>query len=67
MSVMSGDELRKLVEWARNNGQVTHEASGGIRLEHDGEVYVLPAELLREPEPGGEEGVDLSAYLVHDA
>jgi len=63
MSVISGDELRKLVEWARNNGHVTHEDSN-IRVEHEGKIYVLPAELLRGPATGGQEEVDLSTYLV---
>lgn len=63
MSIISGDELRKLVEWARNNGKVTHDPSGGVRFEHEGRTYVVPAELL-STRGGTEERVDLNTYAV---
>lgn len=64
MGAITGDELRKRVEWARNNGKVTHEAGGGVRFEHEGQLYLIPAELLTNHSGGPETEVDLSAYAV---
>lgn len=64
MSVISGDELRKRVEWARNNGKAGHEPGGGIRFEHDGKLYEIPAELLASHSETPDAEVDLSAYAV---
>jgi hypothetical protein len=63
MSAISSDELRTRVEWARNNGKASTEPGGHIRFEHEGKVYVIPAELLTNH--GGAGGqVELSAYAV---
>ena len=64
MSKISADELRKLVEWARNNGRVTEHGSGEIRIEHEGKSYLLPAELLKADPSGSDAIVDLDAYRV---
>ena len=66
MSVISGDELRKRVEWARNNGKVTQEPGGHIRFEHEGKTYVVPAELLVSQGGSSDGEVDLSGYAVRD-
>lgn len=63
MSNISSDDLRKRVEWARNNGKATHEPGGRIRFEHEGKQYVIPAELVATQ--GGVDGeVELSEYAV---
>lgn len=63
MNKISADELRKLVEWARNDGRVSAEhESGKIRFEHQGVSYLLPAELLQVDPSGSEAIVDLEAY-----
>jgi hypothetical protein len=66
MSVISGKELRTRVEWARNNGKAAQEPGGGIRFEHDGAIYVVPAELLAAHAESSDGEVDLSAYAVRD-
>ena len=66
MSSISGDELRKRVEWARNNGKATQDASGGIRFEHDGATYIIPSELLVSQGGSSDGEVDLGDYLVRD-
>lgn len=64
MSVISRDELRTRVEWSRNNGSAGQEAGGGIRFEHEGKTYSIPAELLVSQDEGSDPGVELSQYEV---
>lgn len=66
MSSISGDELRKCVEWARNNGKATHDQSGGVRFEHEGKTYLIPAELLVSQGGSSDGQVELGDYLVRD-
>jgi hypothetical protein len=66
MSVISGNELRTRVEWARNNGKASHEPGGRVRFEHEGQTYVIPAELLAPHAEQVEAEVDLTQYAVRD-
>jgi hypothetical protein len=66
MSVISSDELRTRIEWARNNGKASREPGGGVRFEHEGKTYVIPAELLDTKEGSAARDVDLSGYVVRD-
>jgi hypothetical protein len=66
MTIISSDDLRTQVEWARNNGKATHQPGGAVRFEHLGKTYLIPAALLVKQDAGPEASVDLSAYVVED-
>ena len=66
MSSISGDELRKRVEWARNNGKAAQDASGGIRFEHQGKTYLIPSELLVSQGGSSDGQVELADYVVRE-
>jgi len=65
MSAISQDEFRKIIEWARINGGLSHEPnSSKIRVAYQGKTYVIPAELLDTKAGSSHHEVDLDAYLV---
>jgi len=64
MSVITGDELRSRIEWARNNGKATREPGGGVRFEHEGRTYVIPAALLDTDAGSAVRELELADYVV---